>query len=81
MPNLNNTRNISCWTCKHFQESFTEFGELNGIGECRAIPPLQVAANDTNEPVFAYIGVADCTWCSAWMQRRAGLGEFPGRQE
>ena len=80
MPNLNNTRDISCWTCKHFQEGLGE-GGLDGSGECRAIPPLQVAATDAGEPVFAFIGVADCTWCSAWMQRRAGLGEFPHRQE
>jgi len=80
MPNENNTRNISCWTCKHFQEDFAE-GELDGTGECRAQPPLCVPADDTNEPVFAFIGHGDLTWCSAWMQRRDSLGAFPRGQE
>jgi len=71
-----NTRNISCWTCKHFQPSYTE-GELDGAGECRAVPPLQVAGDDVGEPCFAYIDHGDLTWCSAWMQRRDNLGTPP----
>jgi hypothetical protein len=75
MANETNTRNISCWSCKHFQEDFTQ-GELDGTGECRCLPPLQVAANDTNEPVFPFVAHGDLTWCSAWMQRREALGDY-----
>jgi len=76
MPNLNNTRAINCWTCKHFAEDYTQ-GQLNGQGECRCLPPLQVEADDTNEPVFPFVLHGTSTWCSAWMQRRDSLGVCP----
>lgn len=69
MPVTDNSKDFSCWTCKHFQAGENQ-GGLDGSGECRALPPAACCTAEKDEPVFPEIGDGVETWCSAWMQSR-----------
>lgn len=70
MPGTDNSKNspMSCWTCKHFQPVTTP--EIDGSGECRALPPLQCCSEERTEPIWAQLDYGPYYWCSAFMQRR-----------
>jgi hypothetical protein len=73
MPVLNNDKRFSCWECKHYQAIYAQ-GEPTNVGECRCVPPAACCDTERDEPIFPGISSAVQTWCSAWMQRRAGTG-------
>jgi len=81
-PVTRNDKRFSCWICKHFQPMVYQ-GEMDGSGECRALPPAACCVlggeSPKDEPVFPPIVYAGHTWCSAWMQRRneESLGTIP----
>lgn len=79
-----NSRAISCWTCKHFQPLLDERVAppipADGSGECRALPPAACCSveSPSAEPIYPEIVDSEITWCSAWMQTRDPLGDYPG---